>query len=194
MKAFYTLLFFILFILSQKSIAQKNTVVNSGVYISKDDFIKNKLTQEADCQNDKEKFKKHDFFTKAQFTIVNKGKKITYLKKDIYAYRDCENIVWRFYDNKEYEIMETKALYIYAIRKIVMVGEDIERDPIYYFSYGATGNIEKLTIANLKEAFKQNKTFGALLDNTFNAKNTIEAYDTTHKMYEVNYLYKQSIK
>jgi hypothetical protein len=194
MKPIYTLLFFMFFAFSQKSIAQKNTAVNSGVYISKDDFINNKLTQEADCQDDKEIFKKHNFFMKAEFSIINKGKKITYLKKDIYAYRDCENTVWRFYNNQEYEIMETKAIYIYAIRKIVLVGENIERDPIYYFSHGATGNIEKLTIANLKEAFKQNKPFGNLLDGTLNAENTIEAYDSTHKMYEVNYLYKQSVK
>lgn len=193
MKPIYLLQFFMFFALTQKNTAQ-TAPINSGVYITKDDFINNKLSQEADCQNDKEKFKKHDFFSKAQFTIINKGKKITYLKKDIYAYRDCENTVFRFYNNQEYEIMETKAIYIYAKRKIVIVGEDIERDPVYYFSKGATGDIIELSVANLKQSFINNQVFHNLLDAEFNPRNPVETFDATHKMYEVNYLYSQSVK
>jgi hypothetical protein len=193
MKPLHVLLFFMFFALAQKNTAQ-TAIINSGVYITKDDFIHNRLTEEANCKNDKEKFKKHDFFSKAEFTVINQGVKITYLKKDIYAYRDCENMVFRFYNNQEYEIMETNAIYIYSIRKIVIVGEDIERDPVYYFSKGATGDIKKLNIPNLKEAFINNQPFHNLLDAEFKGPNVVEMYDAVHKMYEVNYLYKQAVK
>ena len=193
MKPLYTLLFFTFFVSAQKNIAQ-TAAISSGVYITKDDFINNRLSQEADCQNDKEKFKKHNYFSKAQFTIIKQGVKITYLKKDIYAYRDCENTVFRFYNNQEYEIMEAKAIYIYAKRKLVILGEDIERDPIFYFSKGATGNIMELSVANLKQVFINNKAFHNMLDAKFKAPTLVETYDVAHKMYEVNYLYSQSVK
>jgi hypothetical protein len=193
MKLLTALLFIVFFSMTEKSIAQA-TKIKSGVYITKDDFKNNRLTEETDCENDKEKFKKHDFFSKAEFTIINKGKKTTYLKKDIYAYRDCENTVFRFYDNSEYEIRETKAIYIYVIRKLVIAEESIEREPIYYFSNGATGDIKKLTIANLKDVFKTNQVFCNLIDAQFKAPIVVEMYDAVHKMYEVNYLYSQSVK
>jgi hypothetical protein len=193
MKPIYVLLFFVFFAFAKKNTAQ-TAIIKSGVYITKADFKENKLTEEADCTNDKEKFKKHDFFSKSEFVVINKGKKITYLKKQIYAYRDCENVVWRFYNNQEYEIMETGAIYIYAIRKLVVVEESIEREPVYYFSKGALGDIKKLSVANLKEAFIKNQAFHNLLDAEFKAPNVVEMYDAVHKMYEVNYLYKQCVK
>ncbi|HXU27086.1 MAG TPA: hypothetical protein VN698_07630 [Bacteroidia bacterium] len=191
MKTIYTLLLLPFFVFAQKKPAQ---IITSGVFITKEDFKNNRLTEETDCQNDKETFKKHDFFSKAEFTVTHKGKKKTYLKKDIYAYRDCENVVWRFYQNKEYEIMETNNIYIYAIRKLVVNGETIERDPVYYFSKGPLGDIKKLSVPNLKLEFANNQTFHNLLDAEFKAPNVVEMYDAAHKTYEVNYLYKQAIK
>jgi len=39
-----------------------------------------------------------------------------------------------------------------------------------------------------------NQSFRNLIDAEFKGLNAIETYDTKHKMYEVNYLYQQSLK
>jgi len=193
MKPIYTLLFFVFFAVAQKNTAQ-TTTVKSGVYITKEDFKNNRLTEETDCQNDKETFKKHDFFSKARFTVMRNGKKTTYLKKDIYAYRDCENSVFRFYNNQEYEIKEANTIYIYSVRQVIVAEDETDNNPLFYFSNGALGDIKKLSVANLKETFPNNKTFHKLLDAQFVAPNIVETYDAAHKTYEVNYLYKQSVE
>ena len=192
-KTITSILFIILFVFAGKSIAQ-NSIVTSGIFLTASDFKKNKLIQEADCENDKEKFKTNDFFSKSSFDVLYKGKKTTYQKKDIYAFRDCENNVWRFYNNKEYQIIETKALYLYTIKKIVVNGGVIEKDPIYYFSSDADGDIKELNIDNLKLTYPNNQTFRNMIDSEFQTDEAIYSYDHKHKMYLVNYLFIQSKK
>lgn len=179
----------------------QTTTVSSGVYLTIDDYKKNKLIEEAECTNQKEKFERHDFFSRKEFVVINKGKKTTYQKKDIYAYRDCENKVWRFYNDKEYEILETKDIYIYSIKKVVLNGITVEKDPVYYFSDGANGEVKELIIDNLKLVYLNNKIFQNMLEAEFNSNKeavnsdkAIHSYDFTHKMYKVNYLFSQSKK
>jgi hypothetical protein len=183
----------VLFVLLTKNVAAQNN--SSGVYISAADYKNNKLADEVECKkNSKEVFKKHDVFAKASFVVVNKGTKITYLKKDIYAYRDCNNRVWRFYNNRQYEILEAKNVYIYAVEKIVISGIAVERDAIYYFSDGADGEIKKLTTANLKATYPNNQTLTSILDSYIQTNQDIKGFDATRNTYIVNYLYSQTIR
>jgi hypothetical protein len=174
--------------------AQDTTIVVSGVFLTAKDYQNNKLIQEADCENDEQKFKTYNFFSKSTFDILYKGKKTTYEKKDIYAYRNCHNEVWRFYKNKEYQIKETKAMYIYSVNKVVVDGGVIEMEPIYYFSTAADEEIKLLTIHNLKKEYPNNKTYHNMLDAEFSSDKAIQSYDFTNKMYFVNYLLIKSKK
>ena len=200
MKLTSILMSLFLFSLVGKSGAQTTNVI-SGIYLTKDDFKSNKLIEEAECKNEKEKFERHDFFSRQEFVVINKGKTVAYQKKDIYAYRDCENTVWRFYNNKEYEILETKSIYIYRREQIVMNGIAIEKDPVYYFSNGCGGDVKELSIENLKLTYSTNQAFRNMLDAEFksnkdatNLDPDIYLYDVLHKMYKVNYLFDQSKK
>lgn len=200
MKAISILISLMLLLLVKNNTAQTNSVT-SGIYLTADDYIKNKLIEEAECTNDKEKFERHDVFSRPSFVVIIKGEKITFLKKDIYAYRDCDNKVWRFYDNREYEILETKEIYIYSIRKVVLNGMTVEKDPVYYFSAGVNGEVKELSVDNLKLAYPNNEAFRNMLETEFNSNNEagnqdklIHSYDSAHKMYKVNYLLRQSKK
>lgn len=166
----------------------------SGVYVTLSDYKNNKIAEEVACTDNKATFKKHDFFGKASFVVISKGKKTTYQKKDIYAYRDCNNRVWRFYNNREYEILETKKIYVYALEKIVINGIAVEKDPVYYFSDGAGGKIQKLTVANLKAAYPNNPSLYRVLDNYAKTNEELRAFDATRNTYIVNYLYSEAIK
>ncbi len=183
----------ILFVFTSKTIAQ-DTTVTSGIFLTAKDFQHNKLIQEVDCENDKAKFKTNKFFSKSSFDVLYKGKSITYKKKNIYAYRNCDNKVWRFYNDKEYQILEISDLYIYSARKIVMDGGIIEEEPLYYFSSTSNGDIKKLTLANLKLTFPTNQVYQNMLDSEFMNDTKIYRYDVIHKMYKVNYLLIQSNK
>ncbi|HXU27683.1 MAG TPA: hypothetical protein VN698_10655 [Bacteroidia bacterium] len=190
MNPIYTICIFVF--VSAHLIAQ---TVSSGVYLTINDYKSNKLAEEVECKKtSKEVFKKHDFFAKSSFVVVNKGVKTTYLKKDIYAYRDCENRVWRFYKNHEYEILEAKKIYVYALDKIVLNGIAVEKDPIYYFSDGANGEIKKLTTSNLKAAYPNNQRLYSLLDAYVKTNEGLKGFDATRNTYIVNYLYGEAIK
>ena len=193
MKSTYLFSFLLLFSFDKKSIGQ-TTIVTSGIYITVKDYQNNRLIEEAACTNDKEKFERRDFLSRPTFSVINKGKKLTYQKKDIYAYRDCENKIWRFYNNKEYQIIEMKGIFIYALRKVVLNGATIEKDAVYYFSNGPDGEIKELSIDNLKKIYPKNQTFHNMLDAEFTADKAIHSYDFEHKMYKVNYLFLQSKK
>jgi len=179
--------------MKEKCFAQTATVT-SGVYITAKDYKKNKLHVEADCFNDKNKFEKNDYIWTSTFVVIHKGKRITYQKKDIYAYRDCNNKIWRFYKDQAYQIMETKAIYIYTTQKTILNDVVIEKDPIVYFSAGPEGEIKELTIANLKLTFPENWIFLNMVQVEPEPEKSIRAYDAEHKMYRVNYLYKHSKK
>jgi hypothetical protein len=179
--------------MKEKCFAQTYTVT-SGVYITAKDYKKNKLHVEADCVNDKNKFEKNDYIWTSTFVVIHKGKRITYQKKDIYAYRDCNNKIWRFYKDQAYQIMETKAIYIYTTQKTILNDVVIEKDPIVYYSAGPEGEIKELTIANLKLTFPENWIFLNMVQVEPEPEKSIRAYDAEHKMYRVNYLYKHSKK
>jgi len=192
MKAICTI-YLLMFVFVAKHIVAQT--VNSGVYISAADYKNNKLAEEVECKkNSKEVFKKHDLFAKALFEVINKGVKKIYLKKDIYAYRDCDNRVWRFYNNHQYEILEAKNVYIYAVEKIVMNGIAVEREPVFYFSAGATGEIKKLTTANLKATYLNNHTLINILDTYIQTNEDLRSFDATRNTYVANYLYSQALK
>lgn len=184
----YLLVFFFI----TKLVAQPT---NIGVYVSADDYKNNKPTEEVECKKtSKEVFKKHDVFAKSSFVVINKGVKKTYLKKELYAYRDCDNRVWRFYNKHAYEILEAKNIYIYAVEKIVINGIAVEKDPIYYFSNGADGEIKKLTTANLKAAYPNNQTLINILDTYVQTNEVLKRFDATRNTYIANYLYSEAIK
>ncbi|HKC68315.1 MAG TPA: hypothetical protein VKG26_08800 [Bacteroidia bacterium] len=191
MKAGYTIWLLAFVFVAQTQMAQ---TTGSGVYITLADYKSNKLAEDVACKkHSKEIFKKHDVFAKTSFVVINNGKKTVYLKKDLYAYRDCANTVWRFYNNREYEIVETKEIYIYILEKIVLNGIAVEKGPVYYFSNGAGGEIKKLTMANLMAAYPNQQTF-YILGTPVKSDEDIKAFDTTHKTDIANYLYSGVIK
>ena len=189
--------FILALFISATGIFGQSHIVTSGIYLTPEDFQNNKLIEEEECKKDHQDFKKHDFFTRESFDVIYKGKKKTFLKKDIFAYRDCNDKTWRFYDNKEYEVVEKLDIYIYKLSKVVLNGITVEKDAVFYFSKGLKGRIRQLTNDNLKDTFSENKTFCRLVDEDLKSdipEKAAHSYDFTHKMYKVNYLYSQSKK
>jgi len=87
-------------------------------------------------------------------------------------------------DKVAYEVREAGKLVIYTKDEFV-TGRKGRSEPSYYFSVGAAGWVEPLTVANLKSAFPENHRFHEYLDMM---NGNVTDFDKFHKMYKVNHL------
>jgi hypothetical protein len=92
---------------------------------------------------------------------------------------------YRVVDERRYEIVEAKALYIYTGDVLVRKGT---LEKAYFFSVGPNGDILPLTILNLKKAFPDNHSFHDFMDMAFKRDSDLTRYDDFHKTFKVNRL------
>ncbi len=160
----------------------------SGIYMNIADYRNNKLTYEIGCAKG-EKIHIHDFFwNMATIKVVDDGKKYTLKKDELYGFRDCNNDVYRFYNNMEYLIAEAGNVYIYLRKENTAQNKNNKVVNVYYFSATPNGEILSLTLGNLKKAFKDNDKLTDLLDKFFNAGDVC-AFDQVHNTFKVNYVF-----
>jgi len=164
----------------------------SGIYKSASDFKNDKLTNQNTCSGRK-KIHTHDFFwSMPTVKVEENGKKYTYLKSELYGYKNCKNEVYRFYNNTEYQIAEAGNIYVYVQQKNITQSKGFIVVNAYYFSTTPDGEIMPLTADNLKKAFRTNDKFLGLIEQHINAENVPE-YDQVHTTFKINYLYSKSI-
>ena len=167
---------------------------SNGIYKTFSDYKNNTLTYESECPKGKTKIHIHDFFwNMATIKVVGDGKKYTLKKDELYGYRDCNNNVYRFYNNMEYRITEAGNIYIYIQKENTAQNKNNKVVDVYYFSKGPDGEILSLTLDNLKKAYKSNDIFLDLLDKFFSAGDVC-VYDAVHSTFKVNYVFSKTIK
>ena len=168
----------------------------SGVYRSAADYKNGKLSLAVDCKTETHKIKLHTFSNKDYIDVIHQGEKHTMKKSEIYGIRDCAGKDWRFSGNKEYQILERKALLIYQRLEMPLDsqrkgGGSVAR---YFFSLGVDGPVQNLTLENLKKATAKNHAFHDQLDAQFKTNGDLMAYDSFHKQFKVNHLLAQFSK
>ncbi len=176
-------------------IAQSKIKFNSGLYLTANDFQQQKLTYEIDCSNASDKIKVNNFLGSSTGYVLAKGEKHSFDKKNVYGYRDCKNKAFRFYNGNEYQIIDTAGFYMYYqyMPEEINKGKAPVKKDEYFFSKNADGNLELLTMDNLKKAFPYNNNFHYALDANFKADKDLLVYDTFQKNYKVKYLFSQSL-
>lgn len=92
---------------------------------------------------------------------------------------------FREFGKTQYQVLESNALTIYAQSVIVRKGA---AERAYFFSVGPNGDVQPLTVANLKKAFPENHRFHDLLDLSFKHDSELNKYDQFHGMFKVNRL------
>ena len=164
----------------------------SGIYMNVADYQNNKLTYETGCV--KGSVHLHDFFwNMTTIKVVNDGKKYILKKDDVYGYRDCNNDVYRFYNNLEYRIAEAGNIYIYVRRESIAQNKNNTLVNVYYFSTTPGGAILPLTVRDLKNAYNDNSDFIDLIDKFFGGAD-VRAYDDVHNTFKINYLFSKTLK
>ena len=164
---------------------------NSGVYLSASDFASGKLTYEINCATEQHKIKLNEFLNKDYITVVHNKQPHNLQKKEIFGYKDCDDLSYRFTGDNHYVILNpTEEILLY---KHTIAGSKNQEAAIhYYFSLSSKGEVQTLTLANLKNAVPNNLKFHDALDAEFKTDGQLASYDSFHKMYKVNRLYRSN--
>ncbi len=165
---------------------------NSGVYLSASDFASGKLAYEINCSTEKHKIKLNEFLNQDYITVVHDNKSHKLQKKEIFGYKDCDNLTYRFAGNSHYVILNpTEKILLY--KHTVDASKNQKAEVHYYFSVSGAGEMQTLTLMNLKKAFPDNHKLHDALDAEFKSDDQLALYDEFHKMYKVNRLYTASL-
>lgn len=158
----------------------------SGLYMTAADFENGRLAFSGNCGAAGHKLAIHD--AKPYVDVTNESQEHRYTKSQVFGFHACDGNDYRFGSTLEYQILESKDLYIYAQDVPVSPGKGFHLEREYYFSVGSRGPIAALTLTNLKGAFPSNAQFNASLESTFDAGSSLAKYDKNDKTFEVNRL------
>jgi hypothetical protein len=164
---------------------------SSGVYLSAVDFAAGKLAFEINCSTEKHKIKLNEFMNKDFITVVHDKKSHNLYKKDIFGYKDCNDMTYRFVGSSHYVILNP-AEKILLYKHTIEASKNQKAAIHYYFSFSGSGEVQNLTLTNLKKAFPDNHKFHDALDAEFKSDDELATYDSFHKVYKVNRLYSNS--
>ena len=174
------------------SLATAEAKSATGIYLTAEDYKNGRLATESDCDSPGHKVELHDILHKSFIDVTHGGETRRYEKSQVYGFRSCGGRDYRFVDNDEYQILESRDVSIYAREVPARNPKDTSRglptSRVHFFSVGASGQILPLTLQNLKRAFPNNHAFHDALDATFHTDDELTLYDTFHKMFKVNHL------
>lgn len=176
-------------LLFSAAVAQKDS---SGIYKTAEDFKSRKLSLAINCKNEKHRIKTNIFFNDSEIKVKHKNRTYTFLKSEVFGYRTCEQKEFRFVDNREYEIINPREqILIYKYMHLAHSPKNADQYPVkYFFSKDAFSPLQDLTIQNLKQAFPDNHKFHDALDVHFSNNSDLINYDSFHKMYKLNWIFK----
>ena len=167
---------------------------SSGIYKTADDFAAKKLSFAINCQTEKHKIYLNDFFNKPFIDVKHYDTTYKIFRKDIYGYRFCNGRTYRIVNRYDLQVLN-------ATESIIIYRKNITHPPTgktnvtnYYFSIGAYSSVKALTFKNLKKVFPDNQKFYKQLESMFKHNTELVTYDNQHKMFMINWIYKQSLE
>ena len=164
---------------------------SSGIYMTANDYKNGTLAAEGRCDSRGHGLALHDVLHKPYIHVTHGSETKRYEKTDLFGFRSCKRRDFRFVENREFQILEAKALYIYLI-KVPMPDAPGARhmwlQSQYHFSIGPDGPVMLLTLDNLRQVFPDNHRFHAGVAETFGSGEKLTQYDHIHQMFKVNWL------
>lgn len=176
----YSLLFSLLLV-------TESVCSQDGIYLTSEDFSKNKISYP------KAKIKTHELFRKEFIEVAYGDSLIKLSKKNVFGYKDRKN-AFRFFGTSVLEIINPRER-ILLYKKTS--GTGLKNAPYietYYFSKDAESDILTLTIRNIEDVFPENQEFIKLVGLSFHDDAKLTDYDTSHTIYRLNHLLKLTKK
>ncbi len=161
---------------------------DNGIYMNAYDFSEGKLSYFFECGTAKNKSKLNEFWEKDYLTVVYDNEPHEIKKNEIFGYRDCDSLAYRFVGDNHYLILNpSERILLYKYES--PASKKLNEDPHYFFTHGATGEMKTLTLTNLKAEFPENYKFHDSLDAEFKSDSELLLFDILHKEYKINWLY-----
>lgn len=176
---------------SQKNI-KNNEVV--GLFITANDYKKNKLTVPVDKLHKGDKIKLKQFFFSPDITCFEQGKKTIYYKDSIFAIRLSNGKSYRFINRNPCLIVDTTYLYIYAYNTVKteykQSGPTTRRKELpvtkYFFSASRHKNVHALTIVNLRKYALDDNAVHLAVCNAFTTDEMLEQVNEETGVFKLN--------
>lgn len=180
-------------IATQSVSAQKDS---SGIYKTAEDFQQRKLSYAINCKKEKHTINPNILFKGSEVKVKHEGTTYNLKKSEVFGYRTCEGIEYRFVDDKEYKVLNPgEPLTMYVYQHPAHTGKDLSKGlykPEYYFSSNTSTSLQSLTKANIKALYPDDHKFHDALDVQFKDDAALYAYDNFHKMYKLNWIIKNT--
>ena len=136
----------------------------------------------------------HDFFWNESKIYVRQHGSSSYIaKKDLFGYRDNQGRTFRFFENEEYEIVDTEGFYLYRKMQLVPQGKSYRKEATFFFSTKADSQIWKMNWSNLSKIFSDKPEFLELV-RVYSAKDNCSKHSIEIDPTLVNKLFIQSTK
>jgi hypothetical protein len=179
------------FLVSSAVMAQTNNCV-AGVYKTVEDYGHQNPACPVVKISGSNKIKLYSMFGEGKILVVSNGQKTTFLKKDIYGYRDG-GIDFRLVNGVAYQIIDTADFTIYSLTKEIKMdkGHTIQQKQ-YFFATSNIGSLQLLDQENLETAFSSKPRFRQLMHAYFKADNELMAFDKHSKKLELKELFEES--
>jgi hypothetical protein len=176
---------------ASKSIAQSQS---NGLYLTYSDYLHHKLSYSTDPKDlNGDKIFIHEFIGQNKVTVISNGKKLVFKKSEIFGYRS-NNLDYRFYENKAYQIVDTTGFYIYSFEKLVQDGKGPKPERFFYFSTKTDNEILPLTPAYIEKTFLKNPKFRNMVEVESKSGIGLSDYDNGLNTYKIKELYAESLK
>jgi hypothetical protein len=172
--------------LSFISLSVMTVHAQDGVYLSLKDFENNKLTYATNAGSGENKIRFNEILYKPYLIVKHNGEKIHVFKDEIYAYKKKGTIV-RAYNFTPYYLLEQGHVWLYYKDVYASQPKGTQRVRKYFYSTSGNGNIQPLTVHNLKKSFPENDLFHVYLDAQFRSDADLAMYDPFANKYKVNH-------
>lgn len=150
----------------------KSQSAGSGLFETSQDFIDQKMIYSGESTT----IEINEFSDKDYITVVQNNHSHYLKKKDVFGYTDRNNITYRFVGNSLYLILnpsEETLLYQHESLSAKNQGKVMH----YYFSSGALGEVQELTLKNVKNTFPNDLAFHEALDAEFRSDEELASYE-----------------
>lgn len=160
-------------------------VGKSGVYRTAADFVAGRLEFPIVCATEQHRIDRHTALDRPYVDVTHAGERTRIAKNDLFGYRECGGLVVRFADGKEYTILGSGPLTLYARAVMVPVGKGFSATPVYYLSRTPDGPIGPLTRDAVMNLFPNDHRLHDQIDIAFRSDRELTAYDARHGQYRL---------
>jgi len=162
--------------------------MTAGVFKTADDFQRGVLADPVACEVASERISAGTSKGLGYIDVRHGTRKTRYSETDAYGFRDCGDRDIRITSGRQYFILETRRVQLLRVEQWVLTGKTFVASSSFYFSVGASGPIQRLTLDNVKRAFPENHAFHDKLDALFPSGGDLIRFDRFHGMFAVNHL------